>query len=1336
MRRLLLVFLMFFCCFGLFATSYLWYEFTFNEDEFQIFTVSNEDFFETPLDLTLQTEIEEIYALKNGDILSEGTTMELVVLVQRYLKLKDWQETNNPALNYSHIREEDIVEFNGFFLPTFSVDGEISESNLHEIADATLVHQLYDEGLYDQDARRSLYRDIFRVLLVPDSKDFETASEIFESEFGASFNTAINLSINGIEVLSGTQIISAANTFWIYLKPALETLPNVNHSIINQTTSILNTADWSMIGISVGIDGFENMMKALVFQNILLSELEARAAILTEFLTPFYYQDEFDQEMFNGFYAAKAEVEILMDQSVWEATIRDTFQNFDIWANTITPPVIAFIAGRLGTILQGYTIAPWLTGPSFLGIFAYSVGYGVTDYAINNNDILKSSVLFANVHEFLKAELNTYEIDSFDDAKKFSILVNIKQCAAMKFYDSLDRRFSQLPTYLSETIASWVTGATNYQDYIEALGNLIPMSESYFNRYRLDKFPLQPINLQVASSLCTGQLPEPEIIDLNDGLIAYYPFNGNANDESGNGNHGTELFNYNYSDGLFDNAIYLSNGGFVDIPAADYNNFDSFTISIWVKEVSMSNSDGEAYIYCGIDGSSSQAVGISHFNSYMLFSVGNARFSYPFDYDIYLNNWMMYTIVYDNNSFKAFINDILIGETVVNLINVNYNYSAVGKHWWYSGSSYSTRFNGFIDDTRIYNRALSEQEIQQLYIQESPKIANFTVDNLEVIIGNDVTFQNQSTNGATSWEWDFNSDGIIDSTEENPVWSPTETGSYSISLTTWWGDESDNVIQEDYICVVEQIDFGLIAYYPLNGNAYDESGNGNHGEVYGATPTTDRFGYVDSAYEFDGINDYIDLLTTTTITSNNDWTFSAWVLSNDTSGYCGFANKRYWDSNTVSFHAQKDEDNNIFSMQLSQTNDNQTGTTVPYGWHLVLVSYESTENVAHFYLDGIFINSWIPQGSFTNSQPLQLGLTKQADYSYTGYYYDGLIDDVRIYNRALSQAEISELWGDYEQITKPTNITATESESSLTITWSMPADRGLIGFKVWRLDSGCDDNEANWNLLTPDLLTDHSYIDNTWSSLGQGSFRYAVSSYYSNGTNSGAGFSNSISRESIIFTSFGNIFELGESVYNQSFVSKDIFIINSGNYALDIFSLENTNSHFSLDANIPNQVLPGDSLAINVAIPTTEIGNFSTQLTVNNNSVNDSEFLINVNAQCVVYPPEDPENVNIQVVNGTAYISWDAVTSDQLGNGINPDTYIVYYSEIPDASDDYYFYLNNTTELSLIHNQVGLFSNDMYYRVVAYIDTNNILDRTLLSKKDNRRITLNEIRDLIIKNQK
>ena len=54
---------------------------------------------------------------------------------------------------------------------------------------------------------------------------------------------------------------------------------------------------------------------------------------------------------------------------------------------------------------------------------------------------------------------------------------------------------------------------------------------------------------------------------------------------------------------------------------------------------------------------------------------------------------------------------------------------------------------------------------------------------------------------------------------------------------------------------------GLVAYYPFNGNANDESGNGHHGTVIGATLTSDRDGNENSSYSFDG-DDIIELFNT------------------------------------------------------------------------------------------------------------------------------------------------------------------------------------------------------------------------------------------------------------------------------------------------------------------------------------------------------------------------------------------------------------------------------------------------------------------------------------------
>ena len=73
---------------------------------------------------------------------------------------------------------------------------------------------------------------------------------------------------------------------------------------------------------------------------------------------------------------------------------------------------------------------------------------------------------------------------------------------------------------------------------------------------------------------------------------------------------------------------------------------------------------------------------------------------------------------------------------------------------------------------------------------------------------------------------------------------------------------------------------GLVGWWPFNGNANDESGNGNNGTVNGVTLTTDRFGVVNKAYNFDGVNDWIEISDNNLLDLNNELTLSAWINTN------------------------------------------------------------------------------------------------------------------------------------------------------------------------------------------------------------------------------------------------------------------------------------------------------------------------------------------------------------------------------------------------------------------------------------------------------------------------
>jgi hypothetical protein len=70
---------------------------------------------------------------------------------------------------------------------------------------------------------------------------------------------------------------------------------------------------------------------------------------------------------------------------------------------------------------------------------------------------------------------------------------------------------------------------------------------------------------------------------------------------------------------------------------------------------------------------------------------------------------------------------------------------------------------------------------------------------------------------------------------------------------------------------------GLVGWWGFNGNAQDNSGNGNHGTVNGATLSTDRFGNQNSAYSFNGLNNWIQVQDHISIRPSNI-TLATWVF--------------------------------------------------------------------------------------------------------------------------------------------------------------------------------------------------------------------------------------------------------------------------------------------------------------------------------------------------------------------------------------------------------------------------------------------------------------------------
>jgi uncharacterized protein (TIGR02145 family) len=219
-------------------------------------------------------------------------------------------------------------------------------------------------------------------------------------------------------------------------------------------------------------------------------------------------------------------------------------------------------------------------------------------------------------------------------------------------------------------------------------------------------------------------------------------------------------------------------------------------------------------------------------------------------------------------------------------------------------------------------------------------------------------------------------------------------------------------------------DSGLVAWYSFNGNANDESGNGNHGVVYGANIDTNRFGDANASYSYDGVNDYIDFGNIHGLDSSHTFTVSAWIYysvlpSPPNDWYTIICDGGYLDPHGWGLMYNQN--------QLLIRNDNDIPPQ-PSNW-AGLVSYSFNQNTWYnvtvsvgndsirMYVNGIKTSPPAPGAYPLNSSYVNLSTSgtlktgkNSPQYSTQPYYCQGIIDDIGIWNRALSQQEITSLY--------------------------------------------------------------------------------------------------------------------------------------------------------------------------------------------------------------------------------------------------------------------------------------------------------------------------------------
>ena len=513
------------------------------------------------------------------------------------------------------------------------------------------------------------------------------------------------------------------------------------------------------------------------------------------------------------------------------------------------------------------------------------------------------------------------------------------------------------------------------------------------------------------------------VCSLTNGLAVYYPFNGNANDASGNGKNGTVHGATLTADRFgIANSAYSFNGVSSEIlvPETIFGATNAaWTMSVWITTDSGPYA-GAHMIYTKSSANGEAGIGI--LDGQIEVGIKTASQAFYIAAAPLLTNSTLHVVgVYQKGqSLALYVNGVMVTNTPVSNENLwvsSFPLSSSLGSYHYNGGPYEW-FRGTMDDLRVYTRALSATEVQQLYTCESaPPPPSFLTN-------------------------------------------------------------------------------GLTAYYPFNRNANDASGNGNDGTVNGATLTADRFGSPDSAYRFNGTS-WIQLPDTVEPPQPSGLTLSAWVLADSgpydagawlihLSSRTGEGGIALWNASSCGFWVKLQNSN----PQGYNVNEDTVITNV---WtHLVAV-----------YKQGQFVEFWV-NGSLAESNAIpnyalftdpafplnsSLGNYDYAPGPYNGF--SGAMDDVRIYNRALSPVEVQALYQceatppDYPIITQQPQSRTVSAGSNVTFTVTA-SGRAPLGYQ-WRLNgtniTGATGTSLTLSNVQPALAGNYTMrVTNTYGS--------------------------------------------------------------------------------------------------------------------------------------------------------------------------------------------------------------------------------------------------------------
>jgi len=465
---------------------------------------------------------------------------------------------------------------------------------------------------------------------------------------------------------------------------------------------------------------------------------------------------------------------------------------------------------------------------------------------------------------------------------------------------------------------------------------------------------------------------------LDVGLIGHWPLNEVSGtttyDASGNSNDGTLVGDTAWVAGQVGGAAtFDSNGDYISIANESFFDFertDPFSISAWFKRASNTTEDDI------VEKWNSEGYDIYFFggDDYLRFSLdgNNSQAAVRTTSTLNTGTWYHVVATYDGSSstsgMKLYVDGVSqslsvvrndLSETIQNNVKL-----AIGAE---NGDfpAASTSFDGEIDDVRVYDRELTAEEVADLY----------------------------ATNGCEAGKIVYNAGFSVMQYCNGAEW---------VAMGPVGGTPPTN---------------GLIGHWKLDesGGTTAADGTGNHdGTLTNMDPGTDWVsGQVGNALEFDGSDDVVTMANSTTNMPTDTITIAAWVYpvgDMDPFGNGGRVISKSDGGASENWGiVVSDSAGWEFQCRINGVEVIYTGTALPTDtWSHVACSYDkdASSNNVILYLNGASVKTGTETTAMATSGTVSLG--KHADAA--GRAFSGRIDDARIYNRALSDTEISQLY--------------------------------------------------------------------------------------------------------------------------------------------------------------------------------------------------------------------------------------------------------------------------------------------------------------------------------------